>query len=187
MQRDLLYTDGYISQMLGTMNSGTMEAALYFTRLLRFDERLLRLFFSRELGTFFITHPTVQLAPPSNTIDERPVWLLDYIIRNYGTVVPQRLWIPATTEDAERFKNVSNMPIFFVRNDCKTLGLRLLQAGADNCAGLLNARVPAPMGPPHTTCIRVKVRVPQLAHRVVIVLIVSPSSGLATTNRVARL
>lgn len=140
---------------------GAMEAALYFARLLGIDESHLQLAFQEVFGIIIIVRPTpaLQHVPPSASIANRPAWLLDYIWRNYGTVVPQHIWAPAAPGDAQRYRNVSNMPIFFVKSDRRTLGLRLVHAAMNNCAGLLNGQVAAPVGGCSTTyiCLRVSV------------------------------
>ncbi|KAH9955293.1 hypothetical protein BC827DRAFT_1271823 [Russula dissimulans] len=152
--RDLLYTHGTIARTLGAR-----DAALYFTRLLRVDERALQPLFHHEWPeAFFTNSPTVPSAYPSvYTPSNRPAWLLDYVVRNYGTVVPQRIWSPGTAADAQRYNNVAlNMPIFFVHNDRMTLGLQLVSAAAGHCVGLMNGRATAPVGTCHTTSIRIK-------------------------------
>ena len=180
LQRDLLYTDGYISSMLGAR-----EAASYFTRLLQFGEHHLQLYLTPVTMAFFIISPAVQHAPYTMYIFNRPAWLLDYRVRNYGTVVPQAIWAPATLADAQRYCNVLKMPIFFVFGDRTTLGIRLTEAAEGRCRGLLNGHAPAPVGDCHTIYIRVKVSV--LSSCVAIVPIVPLSSGLAMTKRVGRL
>jgi hypothetical protein len=141
---------------------GALGAAQYLTRLLKFDDddmRQFQLIFPNEPGAFFIIAPTVQNARPIY-IANRPAWLIDYILRNYGTVVPQRIWAPANAADAQRYGHVRlNMPIFFVRDDRRTLGLRLVEAAEGNCAGLLDGRAPAPVGDIHTASIRLNVSV----------------------------
>jgi hypothetical protein len=161
LQRDLLYTDGYIARTLGAR-----DTAQFLTRLLRVDERFLQPVSSHDWpNAFFITdhviqNPAIQHTPPSTYISDRPAWLLDYLLRNYGTVVPQSIWSPGTPSDAQRYNNVTlNMPIFFVRNDRRMLGLPLVHAAAGDCMGLLNARAAALVGGCHTTSIRIKVRV----------------------------
>ena len=156
LQRDYLYIHGYIARTLEPR-----DAAQYFSRLLHVDERFLQPILSQEWpNAFFITNPIVQNAAPAIPVGDRPAWLLDYVLRNYGTVVPQGIWSPGTPSDAQRYNNVSlNMPIFFVNNDRSTLGLRLVNAAAGDCMALLNARSTAPVGNCHTTSIRVKVSV----------------------------
>ena len=141
---------------------GTVEAALYFTRLLGFDENQLHLAIQEVFGIIIIIYPTLQRVsrlPPFASIANRPAWLLDYISRQYGTVVPQRIWAPAAPGDVQRYRTVSNMPIFFVKSDRTTLGLRLVQAALGNCAGLLDGQVAAPIGDCYTTYIRARVSV----------------------------
>jgi hypothetical protein len=137
---------------------GALGAAQYLTRLLQFDERHLQLILQQAPAAIFIIGPAVQNAQPSNLIANRPAWLLDYLWRNYGTVVRQLIWTPASAADAQRFGNVLlKMPVFFVHHDRTTLGLRLAQAAAGNCEGLLNARSPAPVGNSYTAFIRINV------------------------------
>ena len=164
---------------------GAREATSYFTRLLQFGEHHLQLYLTPEAMAFFIISPAVQHAPYTIYLSNRPAWLLDYRMREYGTVVPQTIWSPATPGDAQRYLNVPNMPIFFMFGDRMTLGIRLTQAAEGRCGGLLNGHAPAPVGDCHTTYIRVKVSVH--SSRVAIVPTVSLSSGLAMTNRVGRL
>ncbi|KAH9980585.1 hypothetical protein BJV74DRAFT_887741 [Russula compacta] len=121
------------------------------------DEHFLQPTFSPAWpSAFFITNPTVLNSRPSTNIDNRPAWLLDYEVQN-GTVIPQRIWSPGTPSDAQRYNNVAlNMPIFFIHNDLRTLGLRVAHAAEGDCLGLLNARFTAPVGTCHTTSIRIK-------------------------------
>jgi hypothetical protein len=161
--------------------AGALEAARYFTRLLQLDERLLQLAVQYELG---IIGPAVQNA---QFITNQLAWILDYKLRSYGTVVPQRIWTPASAADAQRYGNARlNIPIFFVRPDQRTLGLRLVEAAGGSCDGLLNARAPAPVGDCHTTSLRINVSIPTSLIVLAIVRIMSISSGLDTPNRVPR-
>ncbi|SRR5258707_10907972 len=107
---------------------------------------------------FWLLYPGVQEVHPTTYINNRPAWLLDYEVRNVGTVVQQGLWTPASASDNQRYGTVPlNMPIFFVQRDGRTLGLPLNQAAAGNCAALQNARAPAPVGQCSTTTIRILV------------------------------
>ncbi len=135
---------------------GAMQAPGYLTHLLRFDEHKFQLVVSNNV--FWLLHPAVRNVHPITYIGNRPTWLLDYMVRDVGTVVPQSLWTPAATSDAQRYGTVPlNMPIFFVQRDGMTLGLPLNQAAAGDCSALLNARAPAPVGLCHTTVIRIMV------------------------------
>ena len=137
---------------------GPMQTPGYFSHLLRCNERNFQLVFSN--GAFFLLHPAVQNVHPITYLGNRPAWLLDYYLRDVGTVVSQRLWAPAATADAQRYGTVPlNMPIFFIQRDYTTMGLPLNQAAAGHCAALLNARLPAPVGTCHTTFIRIMVSI----------------------------
>ena len=134
----------------------------YITHLLHFNERDIQLVVSNS--AYFLIHPTVQSVHPITYLNNQPAWLLDYIVRNVGTVVPQRLWSPLSSTDAQRYATVPlHMPIFFVLNG--TVGLPLNQAAAGDCAALLNARQPAPVGDRNTTNIRIMVSIlSEVAH-----------------------
>jgi hypothetical protein len=133
---------------------GAMQAPGYFTHLLHFDERNFQLAVSN--GAFLLLHPAPQNVRPIAYTANRPAWLLDYILRDVGTVVPQRLWAPAATSDAQRYGTVPlNMPIFFVQKDRTTFGLPLKDAASGKCSALLDTRHPAPVGTCHTTSIRI--------------------------------
>jgi len=154
--RDLLSTHGYISRMIGAMH-----APRYFTHLLQFNERDIQLVASNDTSgaaAFLLIHPAVQNVQPIIYIDNRPAWLLDYTVRDIGTVVPQRrqVWSSADISDAQRYATVPlHMPIFFIQRDRRTIGLPLNLAAAGNCSSLLDARVTAPVGDRHTTTIRI--------------------------------
>ena len=182
MQRVLLYTHGYIATTFGAL-----EASRYLTRLLHFDERLLQLHYTPETEAFII-NPAFQHAQPFTYNRNRPAWPIDYKVREqrgYGSVIPLGCRIP---DYAQRYNYVSfNLPIFFIHSDRKTLGLRLNEAAAGNCGGLLDAHATAPVGNLHVTILRFKVSVSQVAHRGPIMQIASTFSGLATTNGQARL
>ena len=157
---------------------GSREVVKYFARLLLFDER--HLIFRPELDGFLITHPAVQ--QPLTQISNPPALLLDYRARDYGTVVRQSIWVPATAGDVQRHGNVAlKMPIFLVHGDRK-IGLQLVQAAAGHCTGLLDGHAPAPVGDSSTTFIRIMVSVFEVSHRGAIVRLAFISSGLATTK-----
>lgn len=135
-----------------------MQAPGYLTHLLRFDERNFQLYVSN--GAILLLRPAVQNVHPFTSIGNYPAWLLDYLLRDVGTVVSQRLWTPAATSDAQRYGTVPlNMPIFFVQRDRPAIGLPLNQAASGQFPALLNARHPAPVGTRHTTFIRMMVSI----------------------------
>ena len=167
---------------------GNIHAPGYFTHLLRFNEHNFQLVVSN--GVFLLLHPAVQNVHPITYIGNRPAWLLDYIARDVGTVVPQSLWSPPTTTDAQRYSIASlNMPIFFIQRDRTTLGLPLNQAATGNCSAILNAHQTAPVGDCHTAVIRIMVSMslksPILC--TIVRIMACSSSGLATTNGVPKL
>ena len=134
---------------------GTRVAPGYFTHLLHLNERDIQLVAMN--GAFYLIHPAVPNAHPITYINNRPAWLLDYMVRDVGTVVPQPLWSPASTADAQRYGTTPlHMPIFFVQRE-GTIGLSLNQAASGNCPTLVNARQPAPVGDQSTTTIRIMV------------------------------
>lgn len=138
---------------------GITQAPGYFTHLLRFDERNFQLAVSN--GAFLLLHPTPWNGRPIAYTANCPAWFLDYMLREVGTVVPQRLLSPAATSDAQRYGTVPlNMPIFFVQRDRTTIGLPLNDAASGNCSALLDAgHPPAPVGSCHTTLIRIMVNI----------------------------
>jgi hypothetical protein len=170
-------------------NAWGPECGALLTRLLRVDERGLQPLFHHEWPeAFFITGPTVPSAYPSvYTTSNRPAWLLDYVVRNYATIVPQRIRSPGTAADAQRYNVALNMPIFFVHNDRMTLGLQLVSAAAGHCVGLMNGCVTTPVGTCHTTSICIKVSESQLMCLVNIRRLWFVSSGLGTASGVLRL
>jgi hypothetical protein len=145
-----LFIDGYLAQTFGPQ-----ATASYFTRLLGVDARMLHPIVTQEWPhVFFITSPVVQNIPPSLSIDRNPAWLLDYAIRQVGTVVPQRIWSPGNSSDSQ---HPLKLPIFFVHKDGVNLGLPLLQAASGDCKTLLDAGTTAPVGNASTMYIRINV------------------------------
>lgn len=135
---------------------GATKTPEYFTRLLRFDERYLQLIVSSVYEAFVIH------TQSSSSIFNRPDAILDYKLQDYGSVVPQSTWTPATPGGALRRNSSLKMPIFFVQG-CKTLGIGLVQAAAGICTGLLDARALAPIGFAHTIFIRVNVSISEVS------------------------
>ena len=126
----------------------------FFSRLLGVDPRFLRPTVSHwqeRPHAFFIASPDVQ-GTPSFATNGR---LLDYVISQAGTVVPQRMFLGNPTE-AQRWSNgLLNMPIFFVHNDRVTLGLSLPGAVGVSQTMLLNAANAAPLRDNSTLYIRI--------------------------------
>jgi len=172
-----LLVDSNLAHMFGPEG-----AALYFTRLLKVDVRSLLPTMSQEWPhAFFITSPTstaplqnaaaAPQAPPILYINRRPAHLLDYTIRQVGTVVPQGIWPPGNnnTLDTPAARSLPgpakvsltlNMPIFFVGMDRVSLGLPLYMAIAEgDRVPLHGAGSPAPIGHGSTTYIRITVSI----------------------------
>ena len=157
---------------------GPKEIVIYLTHLLavHFNMFDIQLIFSNELLVFFIQLADLRHAQLSPSIPDPHVFVLDYKLRDYGSVIPQSISTPATFG---RFNGLSKMPIFFVLADRKTLGLQLRQAVAGNFTGLLNEHGPIPK----VTSICVGVSVSQVTHHGAIVRILYTSSGQAMGNR----
>ena len=124
-----LLVDSNLAHMFGPEG-----AAIYFARLLKVDVHSLRPTMSEEWPhAFFITGTTAAQAPPTLYINQQPAHLLDYTIRQVGTVVPQGIWPPGNTSSLADTSSPSrsakaatlNMPIFFVGMDRISLGLLL--------------------------------------------------------------
>ena len=173
-QMDLL-VDSNLAHMFGPEG-----AAIYFARLLKADVRSLQPTMSPEWPhAFFITSPptaavTVQQnknnaapsPPPTLYINRRPAHLLDYTIRQVGTVVPQGIWPPGNNTSSSAFSSTKaaslnlKMPIFFVGMDRISLGLPLPLAIAEgDRAPLQGASSPAQIGHGSTTYIRITVSI----------------------------
>ena len=92
--------------------------------------------------------------------------LLDRVVVDRGTVVPQTLWSPHSVTDGPGRQHVEQealkMPIFFEGKDGR-LGISLEAATAGQCHGLLNVQTHAPFGHMATTHIRIGVRVVALS------------------------
>jgi hypothetical protein len=151
-----LRIDGNISQTFGPEC-----ATQYFARLLRMDATSIRPTESQEWPyAFTITTPMAQNTPPSILIDGQPAWLLDYVVRAIGTVVPQHIWSAQSPSDVKRYGNVAlNMPVFFVHKDLVNHGIPLLRAAAGDCTMLLGLGTAAPVRNCSTTYIRINVSI----------------------------
>ncbi len=135
-----LFVDGNIAQTFSPEG-----AVRFFTRLLGVDAQSLCPTISQKSPhAFFITSFAMQYACPSFAINGR---LLDYVISQAGTVVPQRMWSSRISLGSQCNTNTSlNMPMYFVHNDHATLGLPLLKAVENSRAMLLCAGDTAPIG-----------------------------------------
>lgn len=123
-----LLVDGYISIMLGPQ-----DADAYHSTLLRRGAGPLQEYTVQGYPVSFraVPSPVPGLEPP------RP-WVVDYVVLNMGTVIPQQLWVPPLQQE------FLCPPIFFFQRG--RLGLPLSQAVRGNLMYLDNASRPAPLG-----------------------------------------
>jgi len=92
--------------------------------------------------------------PSRLTVQGQPAWILDYVVRPRGTVVPQQLWSPQGQGDWRRYveKADFHMPVFFNNVD-GSLGVPLNAAAGQ--MSLYGANQLAPLGDKTTTKIRI--------------------------------
>lgn len=123
-----LLVDGYISIMLGPL-----DADAYHSALLRRGAGPLQAYTVQGYPLSFraVPSPVPGLEPP------RP-WVVDYVVLNMGTVIPQQLWVPPLQRE------FLCPPIFFFQRG--RLGLPLNQAVGGNLMYLDDASRPAPLG-----------------------------------------
>ncbi|KAI0295970.1 hypothetical protein BC826DRAFT_968231 [Russula brevipes] len=149
-RRDFL-TDGYISYTFSPR-----LAEMYLAYLFKLDPTLVRPFgHPSRPDAFFVSNPPVNPSPPSLLVQGRPTWLLDYVIRQGGSVVPQELWFPRGQGDWRRYVEQAQLhvPVFFVNVD-GSLGVPVVYAAAGQMS-LIGANEPAPLGDRTTTKIRI--------------------------------
>jgi len=156
-----LLVDGYISRAFYP----NRNAELYISHLLKTTRNLKELYqtLPAPVGSgvvFVIREASRPLRPPPLMWDSGvPLWLLDYVIKDIGTVVPQTLWIPHNRNDFRQHVEEADlqMPIFFIHEN-GDLGLSLEDAvnGRHSTTGALrDARAQAQLGGKTTTHIRI--------------------------------
>jgi hypothetical protein len=123
-----LLVDGCISTMFGPR-----DAEVYQSTLLRRGAGPLQEYKDPGYPRTFFAVPS-----PGPFVGPQTPWVVDYVIGDMGTVVPQKLWSPRLRHEFLR------PPIFFFRNG--GLGLPLNQAAGGNCMYLHGAPHPAPLG-----------------------------------------
>jgi hypothetical protein len=146
--------DGFIARMF---KPG--DANHYFTLLLRTQHFIQYYGIVYHRGAWFITHNVnlVQGNSPGVPLQTTP--LLDHSIRaTYGTVVPQRRWMPADEVDVRRHVQgaVLQLPVFFVNRN-GSIGFPLLDILSGCNRDLRNANDFATLGGVTTTHIRINV------------------------------
>ena len=125
-----LLVDGCISNMFGPR-----DAEAYQSTLLRRGAGPLQEYNAPGYPRTFFAMPS-----PGPFVNQQTPWVIDYVIGDMGTVVPQKLWSPRLRHEFLR------PPIFFFRKNEGRLGLPLNQAAGGNCMYLLGASHPAPLG-----------------------------------------
>jgi hypothetical protein len=142
-----LLIDGYLSHMFTSR-----DAEQYHLSLLRRESEPIQCHFSLPERLFFA-------APPSGLESNQAAWVIDYVMKDLGLVIPQKIWAPRKASDAQRYVHHEQLrpPIFFVQNDGINLGLPLRAAAAGNCMSLRGAGQPAGVGPTLHAQIRINV------------------------------
>ncbi|KAI0060985.1 hypothetical protein BV25DRAFT_1806462 [Artomyces pyxidatus] len=133
------------------------SAEYYFTCLLKVASSTLAPIWNvpQWPGAAFITQPHTS-RPLVVTHHRQPLWLIDYVVvGQYGTVIPQRLWIPHSVTDQRQYVAEAQleMPVFFVHTN-GALGVSLVDATAGNCHSLRGFRDVAPIGGKSSTHLR---------------------------------
>ncbi|KAH9034658.1 hypothetical protein EDB84DRAFT_56138 [Lactarius hengduanensis] len=100
--------------------------------------------------------PRLLQTPPFIRDCNVPLWLLDYDIKDIGTVVPQTLWTPLHRADFRQHVEDADLqlPIFFIHGN-GILGLSLEDAANGRCHNLRDANAHAQLGGKTTTHIRI--------------------------------
>ena len=155
-----LLVDGYISRAFYPNRS----AELYLSHLLKTSRNLKDLYQTLPApggsGLVFVIREASRplRSPPLMWDSGAPLWLLDYVIKDIGTVVPQTLWIPHHRNDIRQHVEEADlqMPIFFIHEN-GDLGLSLEDAVNGRHSTLRDARTQAQLGGKTTTHIRISV------------------------------
>ncbi|KAH9000350.1 hypothetical protein EDB92DRAFT_491428 [Lactarius akahatsu] len=144
-----IYVDGYIAY---TFTSQVAE--IYLAHLFKAGPKRVQAFGIHNWpGVFFVADPPMNHCRLRQIGNGRYAWLLDYVIRPGGSVVPQQLWSPQGQEcwDQERWcRTVEqseaqlHVPVFFVNAD-GSLGVQASQAAVGNMS-LRDSNEPAPLG-----------------------------------------
>ena len=162
---DDLLVDGYISRSFYPNKS----AEVYLCRLLKTKNlrELCQTLPSPSGVVFVVRLDPSRLIPPQPLAWDHtgvPLWVLDYAIKNTGTVVPQTLWTPHNKNDLKQHVEEADLqlPIFFI-NENGDLGLSLEDAVNGRChSALRDAQTHAQLGGKTTTHIRILVGSGQL-------------------------
>ncbi len=157
-----LLIDGYIASSFGSR-----DAEMLHHTLLR-----------RSPGLILASHdPKHFLAepPPRPDVDQRiprPLWVIDYAVRDMGTVIMQKLWVPRGIQS-----DFLCPPIFFVHKD-GALGLHLTRAAGGDCWSLRGADERAPLDGSVSTHLQVRINVSRLSCHISCSVTNSLNSGM---------
>ena len=154
-----LLVDGYISRAFYPNRS----AEVYISHLLKTKNlKEICQTLPSPSGVVFVVRDAKRLLPPQPLMSDHdgvPLWLLDYVIKDTGTVVPQRLWIPHNKNDFKQHVEEADLqlPVFFIHEN-GDLGLSLEDAVSGRCHDTLrDAHTYAQLGGKTTTHIRILV------------------------------
>ena len=149
LNRDYL-TDGYISYTFTSRN-----AEFYVVHLFRRDAASVQANRERN-GAYSVFIPPSYFSPPIRT-PYGDTWVLDYAVRNGGSVVPQQLWAPQGQGDRRRYVDQAQfrMPVFFVSMN-GGLGVPVMSAAAGDMQ-LRDTHLPPSLLDKTTTKIRIGV------------------------------
>ena len=146
--RDVLI-DGYISHMFGPQ-----VADEYYVSLLRREPGQVQWHADvADTGAFLAT-------PPPGLTSGQHDWVVDYVVKDTGPVIRQKIWAPRKASDKRRWVDhvQLNPPIFFIHdNGQDDLGLPLREAAGGNCMGLRGAEEAVPVGSMAHVQIRINV------------------------------
>ena len=122
VERDLLI-DGYTAHTFGPH-----DAEAYFVSLLKRESGQIQ-WHTDATGAVLVT------PPPGWAVSNQHVWVMDYIARETGPVIQQKLWAPK--KRSEKLRRVDHWqlspPIFFIHSNGQDLGLPLIGAAGGDC------------------------------------------------------
>ncbi|KAF8269794.1 hypothetical protein EI94DRAFT_1724348 [Lactarius quietus] len=150
-----LRIDGYLSSTFTPQ-----VAEIYLSRIFRAEPQSVQAFSVHYWpGAFFVADPPMNHCRPEHIGNGRYAWLLDYVVRHGGSVVPQQLWSPPGEGGWRRVEQVQlHLPIFFVNAD-QSLGAPVSQAAAGQMS-LQYPSEPVPLQPSDTTAMTVRIMWP---------------------------
>ncbi|KAI9511587.1 hypothetical protein F5148DRAFT_1146751 [Russula earlei] len=144
-------TYGYISNTFGPQPAESYQMILF-----KVDPRVVVAFrHHSHPGAYFVYIQPSLPSPSQLMTNNGPAWLLDYAVRDGGSVVPQQIWFPQGHGDWRRYVEQAefHIPVFFTNAD-GALGVPVVNAAGGHMT-LLDANQPAPLGDRTTTKIRI--------------------------------